>query len=68
MDVGGGLGSQSMTLAQNFSHLRFVIQDREPVLKDTAQVSCRRYSRPGNYTHSCCSSGMDIFQRLAKMA
>jgi hypothetical protein len=38
VDVGGGIGSQSMTLAQNYSHLRFVIQDREPVLKDAVMV------------------------------
>ena len=36
-DVGGGIGSQSMTLAQNYSHLRFVVQDREPVVKDAVQ-------------------------------
>ena len=38
VDVGGGIGSQSMTLAQNHSHLRLVVQDREPVVKDAIQV------------------------------
>ena len=39
VDVGGGIGGQSMTLAQNFSHLRFVVQDREAVIKkDAVQV------------------------------
>ncbi|EKM58628.1 uncharacterized protein PHACADRAFT_253095 [Phanerochaete carnosa HHB-10118-sp] len=37
VDVGGGIGSQSMTLAQNHSHLRFVVQDRDPVVKDAVQ-------------------------------
>ena len=36
--VGGGIGTQSMTLAQNHSHLRFVVQDREETLTDAIQV------------------------------
>lgn len=28
VDVGGGIGSTSMTIAKTFSHLRFCIQDR----------------------------------------
>ena len=39
VDVGGGIGSQSMTLAQNHSHLRFVIQDRDSVVEDAVVVS-----------------------------
>ncbi|KAH9993413.1 O-methyltransferase [Russula vinacea] len=34
VDVGGGVGSQSLTLAQHHPQLRFVIQDRESVLGD----------------------------------
>ncbi|KAH9993417.1 hypothetical protein BJV77DRAFT_366374 [Russula vinacea] len=34
VDVGGGVGAQSLTLAQHYPHLRFVIQDRESVLGD----------------------------------
>ncbi|GJE87381.1 S-adenosyl-L-methionine-dependent methyltransferase [Phanerochaete sordida] len=34
VDVGGGVGGHSLVLAQNFPHLRIVVQDREPVLKD----------------------------------
>ncbi|EKM60006.1 uncharacterized protein PHACADRAFT_250851 [Phanerochaete carnosa HHB-10118-sp] len=37
VDVGGGLGAQSMTLAQNYSHLRFVVQDREKIMEDAVQ-------------------------------
>ncbi|GJE83945.1 O-methyltransferase [Phanerochaete sordida] len=36
VDVGGGIGSQTVKIAQNNAHLRFVIQDREPVTKDAA--------------------------------
>ncbi|TFY69030.1 hypothetical protein EVG20_g3320 [Dentipellis fragilis] len=32
VDVGGGVGSQCLVLAENFSHLRFVVQDRAPVV------------------------------------
>ncbi|TFY59839.1 hypothetical protein EVG20_g7638 [Dentipellis fragilis] len=31
VDVGGGVGSQCLTLAENFSHLQFVIQDRPAI-------------------------------------
>ena len=43
VDVGGGIGNQSMTLAENHSQLRFIIQDRELVLKDAAAVSQSNY-------------------------
>ncbi|KZV76743.1 O-methyltransferase [Peniophora sp. CONT] len=33
VDVGGGLGSQSAILARAFKGLKFVVQDREPVIK-----------------------------------
>lgn len=38
VDAGGRIGAQSMTLARNYSHLRFVVQDREQVVKDAVQV------------------------------
>ena len=38
VDVGGGVGAQSLTLAQHYPHLRFVIQDRESVLGDAIDV------------------------------
>ena len=41
VDVGGGIGSQSMTLAKNFPHLQIVVQDREQTVKDAVSVSCR---------------------------
>ncbi|KAH9167773.1 S-adenosyl-L-methionine-dependent methyltransferase [Lactarius sanguifluus] len=34
VDVGGGVGSQSLTLARRHPDLRFVVQDREAVLSD----------------------------------
>lgn len=37
VDVGGGIGSQSMTLAQTYPHLKFVVQDREEVMKSGQQ-------------------------------
>ena len=33
MDVGGGIGSTTLRLAERFPKLRFIIQDREPVCK-----------------------------------
>lgn len=37
VDVGGGIGSQSMTLAQTYSHLKFIIQDRQEVVQSARQ-------------------------------
>ncbi|TDL27010.1 S-adenosyl-L-methionine-dependent methyltransferase [Rickenella mellea] len=34
VDVGGGIGSQSLTIAQAHHHLKIVVQDREPVVKE----------------------------------
>ena len=39
VDVGGGTGSQSLTLAQNYKHIRFIVQDREMVILDAVTVS-----------------------------
>jgi ubiquinone/menaquinone biosynthesis C-methylase UbiE len=38
VDVGGGVGSQSLTLATHHPHLRFVVQDRELVVGDATEV------------------------------
>ena len=38
VDVGGGVGSQSLTLATHHPHLRFIVQDREAVVSDAIQV------------------------------
>ena len=38
VDVGGGVGSQSLTIATHQSHLRFVIQDRDAVVGDAVEV------------------------------
>ncbi|KAI0685289.1 S-adenosyl-L-methionine-dependent methyltransferase [Cytidiella melzeri] len=34
VDVGGGFGSQSLSLAQAFSHLKFVVQDKAGVISN----------------------------------
>ena len=36
--VGGDMGSQSLTLATHFPHLRFVVQDRESAIADAVEV------------------------------
>lgn len=36
VDVGGGVGSQTMVLAKAFDHLKFVVQDRSAVISDSA--------------------------------
>ena len=38
VDVGGGVGSQSLTLATHHPRLRFVVQDREAVVGDAIGV------------------------------
>jgi tRNA G46 methylase TrmB len=38
VDVGGGVGAQSFTLAKHHPQLRFVIQDRESVVGDAIEV------------------------------
>ena len=38
VDVGGGVGAQSLTLATHHSHLRFLIQDRKPTIHDAIEV------------------------------
>ena len=44
VDVGGGIGSTSMTLAKAFPHLRFCIQDRLKVVE--LGVIVRQYPWP----------------------
>ena len=39
VDVGGGFGSQSMVLAEAFTELNFVVQDRKPVIENAQSVS-----------------------------
>lgn len=38
VDVGGGVGSQSLVLARAFDHLTLIVQDREPVIKDAIKA------------------------------
>ena len=39
VDVGGGVGSQSLMLAKHHPQLRFVIQDRESVVGNATEVN-----------------------------
>jgi ubiquinone/menaquinone biosynthesis C-methylase UbiE len=40
IDVGGGVGSQSLIIARRHPNLRFVVQDREAVIGDANEVRC----------------------------
>ena len=39
VDVGAGVGSQSLVIAKHHPQLRFVVQDRKAVLRDAIEVS-----------------------------
>ena len=39
VDVGGGIGSQTLPIARAYPNLKFVVQDREAVVKDAEIVS-----------------------------
>lgn len=45
VDVGGGIGGQSLILAQNCPNLRFVVQDRENVIKDATAVCIQSHEQ-----------------------
>jgi len=38
VDVGGGVGTQALTLASHYSNLCFIVQDREAVIGDATEV------------------------------
>ena len=38
VDVGGGIGTQTMVLAKSFPQLKFIVQDREAVVPDGIKV------------------------------
>lgn len=47
VDVGGGIGSQSLIVAQEFPNIKFVIQDRPAVIEDAKKV-CSSCSSEGH--------------------
>jgi len=51
VDVGGGVGSQSLTLATHQPHLRFVVQDRESVVGDAVEVHPSNPPTPPSITY-----------------
>jgi hypothetical protein len=44
VDVGGGVGAQSFTLAKHHPQLRFIVQDRESVVGDAMEVRAKNQS------------------------
>lgn len=52
VDVGGGIGSTSMLLANAFPDLRFVVQDRPPVVEMGAAVRLRFAPAVNSSAHS----------------
>ena len=51
VDVGGGVGKQSLTLATHQPHLRFVVQDRESVVGDAVEVRASYPLTPPSITY-----------------
>ena len=51
VDVGGGIGVQSLTLANHNPHLRFVIQDLESVTRDAIEVCAKNQFTHGHTWH-----------------
>ena len=39
VDVGGGIGSQTMTLARAYTKLKFIVQDRQPTIYQAEKVN-----------------------------
>ena len=38
VDVGGGVGSQSLALSKVFPDLKFIVQDRDKIIEDARKV------------------------------
>lgn len=56
VDVAGGVGNVTMALAERHKHLRYIIQDRPPVVKAADDVS--------NYNHRVGSADTDLCAQL----
>ena len=46
VDVGAGVGSQSLVIAKHHPQLRFIVQDREPVMQDGVEVCTFLFPQP----------------------
>jgi hypothetical protein len=57
VDVGGGVGTQTLLLADHHPQLRFVVQDRETVLGDAVEVRALIESLP-----NICSDNIHLPQ------
>lgn len=59
VDVGGGVGTMSMILARNRSHLQIVVQDRQIVTDDAIKVRARVVVfQLNSYSTLLCRSGI----------
>jgi tRNA1(Val) A37 N6-methylase TrmN6 len=63
VDIGGGIGMFSLTLARTFSNLNMVVQDSLEVVTDSTgkQINCR--SLTTNYTITTDSFGEMSFRK-----
>jgi hypothetical protein len=67
VDVGGGVGPVTYELYKAFPHLKYVVQDLAPVVKDAENVASRRVLCMASIIMILCSSGLKSLLRLLKM-
>ena len=69
VDVGGGVGSQTLTLAKSYDHLKYIVQDREAVITGSAPgVRDPSSTFPSQLTHKYSSTGRNISPKLSLQA